>query len=186
MEKKTFQNKLSFLLSQRNALALCVLALSIAVVMLSVSMQNKEERVVVIPTTGPSFWVEKSRTSEEYLRVIGVFLTDLLLTRTPGDVTWKNDQVLGHAHPQFYSQLKKALNQEKEKIVQNQSTLFFEATHFFLRHPLECVVEGKQKVFIETAGKNACLVHTKNLRYILSFRQEEGRLYLTNLRREEL
>lgn len=187
MEKRTFQDKLKVLISQRNVLALCVVALSIAVIKLSFTVQSKEERVVIIPTTGPSFWVEKSRTSKEYLNIIGIFLSDLLLTRTPADIAWKNEQILCHAHPNFYSQLKKALAEEKEKVIQNHSTFLFEAVRSYpALKKLQFIIEGAQKTYIEKTGKSGPLVQSQKIKYILSFRCEEGRLYLTNVSQEKL
>ena len=187
METRTFQDKLKALIFQRNVLALCVIALSIAVIKLSFAVQSKEERVVIIPTTGPSFWVEKSRTSKEYLSVIGVFLSDLLLTRTPADIAWKNEQVLCHAHPSFYSHLKKALTEEKEKVVQTQSTFLFETARSYpIGKNLQFVIEGVQKTYIEKTGKNGPLIQSQKIKYILSFQCEEGRLYLNNISQEKV
>ena len=187
METRTFQDKLKALISQRNVLALCVIALSIAVIKLSIAVQSKEERVVIIPTTGPSFWVEKSRTSKEYLNVIGTFLSDLLLTRTPADIAWKNDQILGHAHPSFYGPLKQALLEEKEKMIQTQSTFLFEAARSYAYdQKLQFVIEGVQKTYIEKTGKNAPLIQSEKMKYTLSFRCEEGRLYLNSISQEKV
>ena len=187
METKTFQDKLKALISQRNILVLCVVALSIVAVKLSFCLQDKEERVVIIPTTGPSFWVEKSRTSKEYVNVIGTFLSDLLLTRTPKDIIWKNEQVLCHAHPSFYSQLKKALSVEKEKMVEAQSTFLFEAIRSYpIEKKLQFVIEGVQKTYIEKTGKGAPLIQSQKIKYTLSFRCEEGRLYLNSISQENL
>lgn len=187
METRIFQDKLKALISQRNVLALCVIALSIAVITLSIAVQSKEERVVIIPTTGPSFWVEKSRTSREYLHVIGTFLCDLLLTRTPADITWKNEQVLCHAHPSFYGPLKKVLLEEKEKMIQTQSTFLFETTRSYsYDQKLQFVIEGIQRTYIEKTGKSAPLIQAKKIKYILSFRCEEGRLYLNHISQEQV
>ena len=187
METKTFQDKLKSLASQRNVLVICILALSVAVIRLSVTVQGKEDRVVVIPTMGPSFWLEKSRTSKEYLSTMGIFLSDLLLTRTPVDIAWKNDQILCHAHPNFYSHLKKAIAEEKDKMLQTQSSFLFETSRFYTREKvLEFVVEGSQKTYIEKTGNSGPLVHAKKIKYTLSFQCEEGRLYLTGIRQEKL
>ena len=187
MEIKTFQQKIKTLVSQRNVLVLCVIALSVAVVTLSSALQSREERVIVIPTTGPSFWLEKSRTSKEYLRTIGVFLSDLLLTRTPKDITWKNEQILGHVHPSSFGVLKKALFEEKETMIQSQSTFLFEPTRSYsLEKPLQFIIEGLQKTYMEKMGKSAPLVQSQKLKYTLSFRCEEGRLYLTTITQEKL
>lgn len=187
MEEKTFKNKITTLASQRNVLAFCVLALSVAVIKLCFTVQSKEERVVVVPTMGPSFWLEKSRVSKDYLSTMGIFLSDLLLTRTPSDVRWKNEQILGHAHPRFYSQLKRALSEEKETIRASQSTFLFEASHLYpIEKDLQFIIEGVQKTYIEKTGKGKPLVHAQKLKYILSFRCEEGRLYLTSISQEKL
>ncbi len=187
METRTFQAKLKALISQRNVLALGVIALSLAVIQLSFAVRNKEERVVVIPTTGPSFWVEKSRASQQYLQVIGVFLSDLLLTRTPADISWKNDQVLGHAHPRFYNALKKALSEEKETLLQAQSSFVFETTRSYpLENSLQFVVEGNQKTYVAKTGGGGSLVQSQKIKYILSFCCEEGRLYLNHISQEKI
>ncbi|MBF5060078.1 TraE/TraK family type IV conjugative transfer system protein [Candidatus Neptunochlamydia vexilliferae] len=187
METKTFQKKLKTLASQRNVLALCIIALSLAVIKLSFAIQNKEERVVIIPTTGPSFWVEKSRTSKEYLNVIGTYLSDLLLTRTPSDISWKNQQILCHAHPSAYVTLKKALLKEKETLTQDQATFVFKPIRSYASdRNLTFVIEGIQKTYIEKPESKETLLHSQKLKYTLSFRCEEGRLYLTTVTQEKL
>jgi len=186
METKTFQAKLKTLLSQRNTLAICMLALSLAVIKLSFAIQNKEQRVIIIPTTGPSFWVEKSRTSKEYLNVMGTYLSDLLLTRTPSDIAWKNEQILCHAHPSSYSRLKKALAEEKEKVAQNPSTFLFEPIRSYSSDKNHTfIIEGTQKTYIEKPGSKENLLQSQKLKYTLSFRCEEGRLYLTTVTQEK-
>jgi len=157
------------------------------VIKLSFVLQSKEQRVIIIPTTGPSFWVEKSRTSKEYLSVIETFLSDLLLTRTPADIAWKNEQILGHTHPSSYSRLKKALSEEKEKIIQNQSTFLFEPLRSYSSDKnLTFTIEGLQKIYIEKPGSKENLLQSQKLKYTLAFRCEEGRLYLTTITQEKL
>jgi len=187
METKRFQAKLRQLLSQRNCLAICVIALSAALFKMSAALQKQEERVVIIPTTGPSFWVEKSRTSNEYLSVMGTFLSDLLLTRSPLDSGWKNEQILSHAYPTVYTSLKKSLSEERELILKNQSSFLFERGRSYVNErQLQFVVEGAQRTYIEKPESRAALVQVEPLKYTLSFCCEEGRLYLTHIAQDKL
>lgn len=89
------------LVAQRNCFLFFSAALSIAVILLSVLLFFKNERIVVVPTTGSSFWIEDERVSSGYLEKMGLFLSDLLLNRTPSDVEKKNQIILEYVHPTF-------------------------------------------------------------------------------------
>ena len=187
MEKGTFQEKVKKIVSQRNIFALAVIALSLAVFQMSLLLKNKEERIVVIPTVGNSFWIEKGRVSKEYLKEMGIFLSNLLLTRTPADVLWRNEQILSHVHPSRYTLLKNSLMEEKKEMLQKGSSFLFEIQKSYPREKnLQFILEGIQKIYIEKPGKGAPLVQSKKLRYILSFCCEQGRLFLINIQQEEI
>ena len=185
MEFKGFQQTVHKLVSQRNSLLIAVVALSIATIRLTLAPSKAEQRIIVVPTQGPSYWLEETSTSNEYIHYMGSYLSDLLFTRTPSDVQWRNKEVLKHAHPERYAEIKKALNKEAEELERKQSALWFVIESSYVSENQDFVVEGSQRAYVENSKKIDSLIFEQSIQYILSFRCENGRLWLVNIEKQE-
>ena len=175
------------LVAQRNCFLFFSAALSIAVILLSVLLFFKNERIVVVPTTGSSFWIEDERVSSGYLEKMGLFLSDLLLNRTPSDVEKKNQIILEYVHPTFYQEIRKTLSQEKENMLKGQQSFFFRTERNYVDMANEMfVVEGEFLVLVGKGGEAPFCAQRERKKFSLQFHCQNGKLQLTSLKKEPI
>lgn len=187
MDNSTFKQNIGKLASQRNCFLVFSLALSVVVVLLSVLLFFKSERTVIVPTSGPEFWIENNRVSEVYLEKVGLFLSDLLLNRTPSDVEKKNRVILEYVHPAFYQEIKRTLNQEKEALLKGQQSVFFKAENSYADGSKDrFVTEGEFLILVGKGGEAPFCAQNERKRFILQFHCQNGRLLLTSLKKESI
>lgn len=180
-----FQRKLEDLLGQRNVYSLVLVALSAALIAQSVALYRSEQRLVIVPTTGPSFWIEETNVSEQYLKDFGNYMSHLLLTRTPKDVSQKNDIILKHVHPSSLNSIQMALVEEQKEITKNKSSFLFESQIAqAIEKKLQFKIQGIQKTYLDRGSRAATLLEKKKKKYVLSFICEGGRLYLKAIKQE--
>lgn len=187
MDRKSLQTNLQKVLAQRNIFLFFAAVLSIAVVVLSCLLIIKKERIVIIPTVGPSMWIEEEKTSDSYLDKFGSYLADLLLTRTPSDVDKKNHLLLEHVHPSFYHEAKKQLDQEKENISRfSQSLLFRPARSFIDPVKQTYTIEGELLIFVGKKGEQPSCAQIEQKKFVFGFQCQRGKLFLKSLKREDI
>lgn len=185
MDVKNLSSSIKKLVVQRNIFLLFSMILSCAVVLLTVLQFFKNERIVIIPTAGSSFWVEKSKVSSSYLDSMGVFLSDLLLNRSPADAEWKNKAILEHVHPAFYHEIRKQLLQDKKRILEQEQTFVFRAqTSSSNMANYTFVLEGEFLVFIGRQGDKPVCAQAEKRKYTLGFQCQNGKLLLVSLKKE--
>lgn len=187
MDRTTLKTNLQKLLIQRNIFLFFAVILSIGVVVLSCLLCVKKERIVIVPTAGSTFWVEDARVSDAYLEKVALYLSDLLLTRTPADVEKKNQIILEHVHPAFFHEAKKQLEQDKENIVAfNQTFLFRPGSSTIDSSKMAFILEGEMLAFIGKKGEAPSCSQVQRKKFTLGFRCERGKLLLASLQREDL
>ncbi len=173
------------LLVQRSIFLFFSAVLSVAVVLLALLLFFKKERVVIVPTSGPSLWIEDSRVSEGYMDKMGFFLADILLNRSPSDVDKKNQVILEHVHPMFYHEIKKQLQAERASIIKNNQSYFFRTERSYADLSTNSyITEGEFLVLIGKSGEMPCCAQRERKKYILVFQCQGGRLLLTSLKKE--
>ncbi len=172
---------------QRNIFLFLSTLLCGAVVLLSILAFTKKERIVIVPTTGPSFWIEDGRVSTVYLEKMGLFLSDLLLNRNPSDVDRKNQMILEQAHPIFYHEIRRQLLQDRENILQNDQSFFFRSEKSYVDATKNCFfIEGEFLVMIGKNGQTPSCAQQEHKKYTLGFQCQNSKLLLTSLKREDL
>ena len=187
MDRATFDSKNQKMVAQRNILLFFSFISSIAVVLLSCLLFLKKERIVIIPTVGPSLWIEEGKTSEVYLERFGSYISDLLLTRTPADVDRKNKILLEHVHPAFYHAAKKQLWKDRESILHSNQSLLFRPSRSHI-DPLKqtYIVEGELLAFIGKTGELPSCAQAEQKKFTFEFQCQNGKLLLKSLKRENL
>lgn len=187
MDRATFDSKNQKIVTYRNIFLVFSFISSIAVVLLSCLLFLKKERVVIIPTIGPSLWIEEGKSSDVYLERFGSYVSDLLLTRTPADVDRKNKILLEYVHPAFYHDAKQQLRQDRESIIGSNQSLLFRPSRSYI-DPLKqtYVVEGELFAFIGKAGELPSCTQTEQKRFTFEFQCQGGKLLLKSLKRENL
>lgn len=187
MDMSTLQMNVQKVVTQRNIFLFFSVILSISVVTLSCLLFAKNERVVVIPTIGPSLWIEESRVSDTYLEKFGAYLADQFLSRSPADIDRKNKIILEYVHPSFYHAARKQLLQERDTMVKSNQTLLFRPSRSMI-DPLKqtYILEGELLVFVGKQGETPSCAQREQKRFIFEFLCERGKLQLKSLKRENL
>ena len=186
MDQNVSKHHVNKLVGQRNYFLFFSGVLSIAVVLLSCLLLFKKERIVIVPTSGMSYWIEEGKVSSGYVEKMGLFLSDLLLNRSPADVEKRNEIILQHVHPSAFHEMRKLLQQEQKSILQGDQAFFFRSEKSFIdMKSLSFVIEGGSYAAIGKEGKDPSFTQQHRKKYTLRFTCENGKLYLTSLKKEE-
>lgn len=187
MDIATLKLNLTKIVAQRNIFLCFSLLLAATTAVLSCLLLMKRERTIILPTVGPSLWVEESNVSDTYLSSLGSYLADLLLTRTPSDVDSKNARFLEHVHPTFYHEARRQLLQEKETLTAGKQTLLFRPFRSFVDGSKTAyVTEGELLALVGKIGETPSCAEAKQKRFTFEFHCERGKLLLTSLKQENL
>ncbi len=183
----SFLNKnIKKLVDQRNIFLLFSSVLSIVVILLSILLLTKRERTVIVPTNGTSYWIEENKASSGYIEKMGLFLSDLLLNRTPSDVEKRNRIILEYVDPSSYHTFRKLLLQEQEAILKNSQIFEFHSeTSYVDAARAAFVLEGEATMMVSKKGSAAFCAQKSRKKYTLQFHCKNGKLYLTALKKEE-
>lgn len=180
---KTNLNKIS---GQRNGFLFFSIILSIVVLLLAILLFTKKERIVIVPTSGTSFWIEEGKASDGYIEKMGLFLSDLLLNRSPVDVEKRNGIILQYVHPSSYHEIRRLLLQEQESLLKGDRSYYF--------HTEKNFADGEQNAFIVLGefvivtgkeGKSSSVSQKSRKKFTLKFACESGKLLLKSLKKEE-
>lgn len=186
MDMCHLKDNIKKLVAQRNIFLCFSALLSVAVILLATLLFTKKERTILVPLSGASLWIGDGKASVSYLEKMGVFLSDLLLNRTPSDVEWKNQTILEHVHPHFYHQIKKTLTRDKEDIIKHQQTFVFQAERSFVEESNRAfVIEGNALVLVSKNGQTPVCSQKDRRTYRLGFQCKNGKVLLVSLTRGE-
>ncbi len=186
MDQSVLKTNLNKLSGQRNCFLFFSIVLSFAVLLLAVLLFTKKERVVIIPTQGESYWVEEGAASSGYIEKMGLFLSDLLLNRSPADVEKRNAILLQHVHPSAYHEFRKLLIAEKESLLKGNQSFYFQTHKAFADVKRSAfVIEGDFFVVVGKDGKELSVTQKNRKKYTFRFSCENGKLLLTSLKKEE-
>lgn len=187
MDSSVLKKNIQRLVIQRNVILAFSVLLLFAVVLLSILFFFKTEKTIIIPTNGSSFWVEERRVSSGYLERVGLYLSDLLLNRSPADVDKKNQTILEFVHPGAYHEIRKQLSREKENILKDHQSFFFRTERSYVDIGKNAfVIEGEFVVLIGKEGEAPFCAQNERKKYILQFVCENGKLLLTSLKKTEI
>ena len=186
MDSMVFKQNMSKLLGQRNSFLFLATILCITTALLSTLLFFKKERVVIVPTNGASFWIEDGRASNLYVEKMGIFLSDLLLNRSPADVVKRNQIILEHVHPSSYHEIRRQLQQEQSNILKSGQSFFFRSDRAYVDAKNAFVVEGEFFVLVGKDGQAPYCSQKDRKKYTLRFHCENGKLLLTSLNKEEV
>lgn len=185
MDSDTFKQNVRQSLKQRNIFLFLTLIQAIALVILSSIVCVRKERLVVVPTTGTSYWIEDNKVSQSYVEKMGIYLSDLLLNRTPSDVEKKNKLILEHVHPAFYQKIRKQLFEEQAGMLKTNQSYFFRTEHSYaLPKELSFIAEGEFLVLVNKSGDIPICAQNELKKYVLKFQCENGKLLLTSFKKD--
>jgi len=182
MSRLFLEKNLHYLLFQRNILAALAFLLVLALLILSVFLFIKQERVIVVPPViEKEFWVDAQQVSPTYLEQFGYFLGQLLLSKSPQSAVAQRSVLLRHTAPAYAGMLKQRLIEEEEILKkQSASYVFYPIDIKVNMDQMSLLLTGDRVVFI--GGKEVC---QEKEGYILRFSYSGSRLLLTEVEAEK-
>ena len=178
MSRLFLEKNIKFLLFQRNVfVALCFLLVSI-VLILSIFLYFKHDRVVIVPPViEKEFWVDAKHVSPTYVEQFGYFLGQLLLAKSSQSAASQRTVILRHTDPSYVGILRQRLIEEEE-ILKKQSTSY-------VFYPIEIRVNIEQ-MSLHLIGDRLVFIGGKEVSkdregYILRFSYTGSRLLLKEI-----
>lgn len=167
---------------QRNLLVAVCSVLACTSVLSTSLLFTKNERVVIIPPTlDQSLWVEGNRVSSAYLEKWGVFVGNLLLTRSSTSAASSRELLLRHSDGEYLPALRqKLLEEEKSLKKQNISYVFYVSQVKVNPEALRVTLTGDRKTYV---GDKKVSMNKES--YQMQFVMTGGRMLLTGVKEVE-
>jgi conjugal transfer pilus assembly protein TraE len=174
--KRSFEhNRISYLLAQRNSLAgLCAVLLA-AVLLQSVFLFFRHERIIISPPElHQSYWVEGNRFSEGYLEEMGVFFAHLLLDVSAETLLYQGEVALRSVDADSYSRIKTKIFADAARLKKENVTSRFEPKKARVsRDQMEVQLKGTMTQYV--SGKS---VSSFEETFVVRFSAYKGKLFL--------
>ena len=175
MKRDLELNRISYLLSQRNLLA-GVGALLLGVVLLqSIFLFFRSERIIISPPElHQSYWVEGNRFSESYLEEMAVFFAHLLLDVSAETLLYQGEVALRSVDADSYSRIKTKIFADAAKLKKENVTSRFQPKKArVMRDQLEVQLKGTMTQYV--SGKS---VSNFEETFAVRFSAYKGKLFL--------
>lgn len=182
MKKDFLEKTTQYLQFQRNIFAALSILLAASLVCLSVFLFFKSERIIIVPPViEKEFWVEGDKIAPTYLEQYGLFLAQLLLSKSAHSASNQRAILLRHTDPRFSEMLNQKLLEEEHLLQkQNSAYTFFPHTIQVNSKTNEVVIEG-DRIFYMLDKQ----ISNEREGYILSFNYTGSRLLLSGLTSKE-
>lgn len=163
---------------QRNGLVVITMGLLLSLLIALFMLMMKQDRVVVVPPfVEKEFWVDAKNVSPTYLEQYGLFLSQLILEKSPQSAAKQREMVLRHTDPSFAGSLRKRLVEEEEILKkQNTSYVFYPVDVRVDIKKMEVLLVGDRVVYVSHNP-----VATEREEYMMGFSFSGSRLLLTSL-----
>jgi|694.fasta_scaffold03135_10 conjugal transfer pilus assembly protein TraE len=178
MNAEFYQKNIHFLEVQRNTCFAWALLSSLSLIIVTIFLFSKEEKVIVVPSViEKEFWVDSKNVSATYLEQMGCFLGKLLLEKSPFSASMQRKVLLRHTDPSYVGILNRKLLEEEDLLLkQNASYVFF---------PIDVRVDLKNRE-IHLIGDRTTyladkLISTAREGYRLSFNTSSSTLLLKSV-----
>lgn len=175
MQKKIEQHRISYLLSQRNILAGVSVLLFSIVLLQSIFLFFRNERIIISPPElHQSYWVEGDRFSEGYLEEMAVFYAHLLLDVSAETLLYQGEVVLRSVDADSYSRIKTKLFADAAKLKKENVTSRFEPKKAIIsRQNLDVQLKGTMTHYI--SGKQ---ISSYEETFVIRFSAYKGKLFI--------
>lgn len=179
MKFSLYQKKLSHINVQRNALAGLSLLLLVIVLLQTLFLFLKKERIIISPPDAKqSYWIEGNRFSPSYLEEMSLFLCHLLLDITESNIIPQGEVLLRYISPKTYGAFKTKLLEDEKKLKQEQLSLHFMPQEIQL---------SPDSLTVDVTGDLISYVSTQKISqvretYRLIFEHKLGRLFLQSFK----
>lgn len=178
MDAEFLQSKYQFIRYQRDALLALVALLSVSVILLSICVLKKNERIIITPPVlEKEFWVDSYRVSPSYMEQFSVYLAQLMLTKSEHSAEAQRKAIMRHVDVEVADKINtKLLSEEKMLKDEHASFVFFPVDVRVDLTTLTAVLIGDRTTYL---SGNA--VTTKRETYELTFSCKGARLLLNGL-----
>lgn len=182
MKLSVLRTKVAKLLQQRNVLFPTCIGLTICVMLLSIMLMYKKERIILVPAAyDKPFWVEGATVSPSYLEQMGLLLSGLMLTKSLQTSQAQMNLSLRHVHPSYVGAFRQFFLEEERTMKDEQLSFVF--------YPKEASVQMQDHtVFVQ--GERALYIGRREVErepsmYKFRFTVMNGRCFLIDLQVEE-
>lgn len=178
MKRDFLKKSLQGLEFQRNIFLAFSVVTSLSLLIVSMFLFVKKERIVIVPPVlEKEFWVDTQSISATYLEQMGLFLSQLLLNKSPQSAASQRSTLLRHTDPLFTIALKQRLVEEEEILTkQNASYVFYPVDMKVNLSEMSLILQGDRLLFV--AGKQVSSVREE---YTLHFSYAGARLLLKSI-----
>ena len=178
MNRDSLKRGLQGLEFQRNIFLAFSVISSFTLLIMSAFIFMKKERVLVVPpVVEKEFWVDAKSVSATYLEQMGLFLSQLILNKSPQSAASQRSTLLRHTDQIFTETLKQRLIEEEEVLTkQNASYVFYPVDIKVNLSEMSLILRGDRLLFV--AGKQVSNVSQE---YIFHFSCLGARLLLKGI-----
>lgn len=175
MDRNIEQNRISYLLSQRNILAALSCILLLIVLLEAIFLFFRSEKIIISPPElHQRYWVEGNRFSEGYLEEMAIFYAHLLLDVSAETLLYQGEVVLRSVDADSYSRIRTQIFKDAEKLKKENATSRFEPKKAIISNKdMEVKLKGVMTQFV--SGK---LVSSFEETFIIRFSSYKGKLYI--------
>jgi conjugal transfer pilus assembly protein TraE len=175
MNKNIEQHRISYLLSQRNILAGTSTVLLTTVLLQSIFLFFRNERIIISPPElHQSYWVEGDRFSESYLEEMATHFAHLLLDVSADSLLYQGEVVLRSVDASSYSRIRTKLLADVQKLKKENVTSRFEPKSAFIaKNSLEVQLKGTMTHYI--SGK---AISAYDETFVIRFSAHKGKIYI--------
>ena len=169
------QTRIAYLVSQRNILAGLSSVLLGIVLLQSIFLFFRHERIIVSPPElHQSYWVEGNRFSESYLEEMAVFFAHLLLDVSSDSLLYQGEVILRHVDAESYSRIRTKLFADAAQLKKENATSRFQPKKAIVsRNSMEVQLKGTMTQYV--SGK---AVSSYEETFVVRFSAKNGTIYL--------
>jgi conjugal transfer pilus assembly protein TraE len=176
MDAEFLTSKYQFILYQRNALLAIALLLCMSVIVLSICVLKKSERIIITPPVlEKEFWVDAHRVSPSYMEQFSIYLASIMLTKSEHSAEAQRKAVMRHVAVDVAEKINSRLLLEEKKLKDEKASfVFFPVDVQVDVNTLKAVLTGDRTTYLSGQA-----VSTKRETYELAFSCKGARLLLT-------
>lgn len=181
MKLSTLTQHLHTVLKQRNMLFPIVLLLGVSQVLLIFLLFWKDYRTIFVPPVlDKPFSIQGSSYSASYYEQMGIFLANLLLTKTAATASQQHEVLFKYVEPELLGVFKRDLMEEVEMLQKDSAGYVFYPTETRVNLGTHSVLlKGERHTFV-----GAHRVDVSKEAYRLTFIQRGHLLYLRYFQKE--
>jgi conjugal transfer pilus assembly protein TraE len=129
MKRILQKSRIRHLTEKRNGYLIIAVGSIVVNILLSIYIcnANSNEKIIFIPpVVDKPFWVSSNASSPEYLSMMNLLFTDLLLNITPSNAGMKHAIFLKYVDSKYYANFKTKLIEQEDQLKKEHTTISFQ------------------------------------------------------------